>query len=108
MIIFTWGIKIGINIYITHAVSTPGAIVKKKKKQDVKVADRITATMSTHDMAKSTITVRFSHDSFPSADLRCGRGRDLLLQMHPCRSRYKFWGQQAADMRNIHMTDHVL
>lgn len=43
MIIFTWGIKIGTNIYITHAVSTPGAIVKKKK-ADVKV----TATMSTH------------------------------------------------------------
>lgn len=63
MIIFTWGIKIGINIYITHGVSTPGAIVKKKK-ADVKVADKITATMSTHDMAKSTITVRFSHDSF--------------------------------------------
>lgn len=40
MIIFTWGIKIGINIYITHAVSTPGAIVKKKKKADVKVADK--------------------------------------------------------------------
>lgn len=64
--------------------------------------------MSTHDMAKSTITTDFHMIHFPSADLRCGQGRDLLLQMRPCRSRYKYWGQQAADMSNIHMTDHVL
>lgn len=62
MTIFTWGIKIRINTYITHAViPTPGAIVKEK---DVKVADRIAATWSTHDTTKSAITVRFSRFIF--------------------------------------------
>lgn len=54
MIIFTWGIKIGINIYITRVVASPGAIVK-----NVKVTGRITATSS----IRSTENLQLRSDS---------------------------------------------